>query len=501
MSKSFGVLVGSLKRLAGPLLALAAITKTLRGVGTSAEQLDKLGKTADQLNIDVSSLDALQFAAERSGVAVDKVGASLFTLQKRTGEAATGIGAAKVAFEQLGIDAAKFSELGIEEQITQLATAIASLESEEQQANISSALFGKGNAQDFLKLLQQGGDGIAELVAKGKELRTVTSDQTDLAARFEDAWTNAGRSIKGAFDGVFTGFQRAFVAASETIGILDKPTQSLADQLAAARRELENLEASSSRSNATQRALKAQREEVERLTKALEAQAAANEEAQKETEKRAKALEAAQAAERAYRRQVDALTESFDNQADAQKRILDQQTDELRAARAEQASIEEEFAQLRADVTAPASEDISGLDVQTKALEARRKLAEGDTEAAIKAAREGADLLRDLKAEGDEAGFVLGFLADELGRVAKEAAKEQADAEVLDVAKAAESFNVVTSKLKLLKSEAAQAGTEIGQAVVQSIQTELELAKFNLPGFQGSDLSNLASEIEKGAPK
>jgi len=503
MSKSFGVLVGSLKRVAGPLLVIAGISKAFRGTAQAAEDLDKLGKTAAQLNIDVSSLDALQFAAERSGVAVDKVGASLFTLQKRTGEAAAGIGAAKFAFEQLGIDAAQFSELGVEEQIRSLASAIASIDSEEQQAAISSALFGKGNAQDFLKLLQQGGDGIADLIAKGKELRNITSDQTDLAARFEDAWTNAGRSVRGAFDGLFTGFQRAFVAGAEAIGVLDKPTESLADQLAAATAELERLQNASSRSNANASEIREQVREIERLTRELEEQTKDQAEAERQTEQLAAARRQAERAEEVYREGLEDTTRAIKNQTSSAKRLLDQQTAELRSARAEQQSIEEEFAQLRDEVTAPEAEDITGLDVQTKALEARRKLAEGDAEGAIKAARQGADLLRDLKAEGDEAGFVLGFLADQLAKVANEAAKAQTDQEVLDVAREAEKFNVLTAKLNQLQGDAATAGTQIGKAVVAAIDAELRAANFGsaiqsgLSGYR----ETLQREIEGSAPK
>jgi hypothetical protein len=109
--------------------------------------------------------------------------------------------------------------------------------------------------------------------------------------------------------------------------------------------------------------------------------------------------------------------------------------------------------------------------------------------------------LRDLKSEGDEAGFVLGFLADQLGSIAKEAAAQQTNSEVLDVAKAAESFNVVNAKLEQLKSDAATQGTAIGKAVVSAIQAELNAANLKLPNVVQQGLADYRRQVQDEAPK
>lgn len=483
--KSFSAVVGSLKRVAGPLAIVAGALKAGRATNSLADELDRLGKTAAQLDIDASDLAALEFTADRSGVAIGKVEKALFTLQKRAGEAALGIGAAKVAFQDLGIDAERFNELNATEQFELLANAFSEIEGEERRAALASALFSKQNA-DVLKVLNQGGDAVNALVDEYKSYRDITREATEEAARFNDAGTNFRNLLRSGFDVFGNYFIQASNRVSEAVGLIEKRVEPLEEQLAAAREELERLTSASSRSNANARAIREATDEVERLTLAIEDQAREQEEAQRQTEELARSREAAERADERYRETVEDLTESFRNQTSSQKRNLDQQTSELRAARAEQVSVEKEFQRLREDVTSvSAGDDLSGLDVQTKALEARRRLAEGDAEGAIKAARQGAELLRDLKDEGDEAGVVLGFLADQLGKVANEAAKQQADTEVLDVAKEAEKFNVITAKLRQIEKEAEAIGqgigTTTGKAIVATLQAELDAATLRLP--------------------
>jgi hypothetical protein len=175
---SFGGIVAALKRVAGPLAILAAVVKTIRSTGEAADDLDRLGKTAAKLNIDPQEFAGLEFAAERSGVAVQKVEAALFTLQKRSGEAAQGIGAARLAFEELGINVEEFNQLNAGEQVRLLANQFAALEGEERKAAIASALFSKGNA-DLLKVLNQGGDAVDRYVKELAEYREVSVEATE----------------------------------------------------------------------------------------------------------------------------------------------------------------------------------------------------------------------------------------------------------------------------------------------------------------------------------
>ena len=82
---------------AGAATALAALVKI------NTDFMDKLGKTASKLGIEVEFLQNMRFAAEQTGVKVEALDMGLQRFIRRAAEAASGTGEAKRAFEQLGI--------------------------------------------------------------------------------------------------------------------------------------------------------------------------------------------------------------------------------------------------------------------------------------------------------------------------------------------------------------------------------------------------------------
>lgn len=497
IGKSFGALGALIRRSLGPLIAFYTVLRTGRAVATAADDLDRLGKAADKLDIDVEQLAALEFAADRSGAAIASVEKGLFTLQKRTGEAVRGIGAARLAFEELGIDAAEFAELDAAQQIELLAEQFETLAGEETRAAVAAALFSKEGGAELLKILNQGGDALRDYVEQFKALRDVSDETTAKAAEFNDALTNLRTFGRGLLDRVINPLISGFVSLSRAVGLTEA---SLEERLTDAQERLARLEALRGRAARAQAEnLADARREVAKLTAEVEKNAAAEAEKTRIAEEAAKAREEQARAEEEYKEQLKDTTRLIEEQASFRQRKLNEETAQLRAARTEQQRIEEEFADLRDEVTAPAAEDVTGLDVQVKALEARRQLAAGDAEAAIETARQGADLLQDLKSQGDEAGFVLGFLADQLGKVAREAAEQRSQAEVVDVARAAEQFNVITAKIAQLKTTAAREGTEIGRAIVAGINAELRVADYDDAIQEG--LRTWRRQLEQEAPK
>lgn len=515
MGRSVGALGAVFRRSLGPLIAFFSVFRAAREIGQTADELDRLGKTAANLNIGVGDLAGLQFGAEREGVAIEKVNAALFTLQKRTGEAAQGIGAAKVAFEQLGISAREFSELDTIDQFKLLADRLSVVSNESERAALTSALFSKEAGREVGKLLKRGSAAIADYVDEATALRDVTEQATEQAAKFNDINTNLGRELRGLVDKAINPLIDGYVRLGESVGLASEKTPELTVQLARARAELETLQrtvaatdavdfdliqtrdlrGAAERTREAQAALQKQARLVEDLERQLLEQTSAQREAAKAADELAAERTTAEQAEQRYRSNLEATTAAIENQTSSAKRALDQQTAELRAARAEQESIEQEFARLRDDVTAPDAADVTGLDVQIKALEARRRLQQGDAAGAIDAARAGSDLLRDLSSQGEEAGFTLGFLADQLAKVAREASAEKTETEILDVAREAEKFNVLTEKLERIKGEAAEQGTEIGRAVVANINAELRAADFG--EVISSGIRDVARQLEK----
>ena len=85
------------------LAATAAATALAALVKVNVDFMDKLGKTADKLGIEVEFLQAMRFAAEQTGVKVEALDMGLQRFIRRASEAARGTGEAKRAFEILGI--------------------------------------------------------------------------------------------------------------------------------------------------------------------------------------------------------------------------------------------------------------------------------------------------------------------------------------------------------------------------------------------------------------
>ena len=182
-----------------------------------------------------------------------------------------------------------------------------------------------------------------------------------------------------------------------------------------------------------------------------------------------------------YKESLESVTNTYEGQAEMAEMVLAKETAELETARRRQLSIEQEFANLRKEITAPDAADVSGLDVQTELLKARTKLAAGDAKGAIDSARDAGELLKTLKDDGDEAGFVLSFLAKEIERVANQAAQQTVDVELIDEQKAQQAAQTLRAQLQSLTEEAPQLGAEAGTAYIQAFQQALNQTIPQLP--------------------
>ena len=85
-----------------------AATATAGAIGAfvkvNTDAVDRLGKTADKLGINVELLQQMRFAAEQTGIAQNTLDMALQRFIRRVGEAQNGTGEAKAALEELGIE-------------------------------------------------------------------------------------------------------------------------------------------------------------------------------------------------------------------------------------------------------------------------------------------------------------------------------------------------------------------------------------------------------------
>jgi hypothetical protein len=176
--------------------------KTLLGVGAAAtaaaasigffveknvSALDKLGKTANKLGVDVKFLQQFRFAAEQTGIEVRTLDMGLQRFIRRVAEASQGTGEAKGALKQLGIE---FKDAA-------------------------------GNARPIQDILFDVADGMAATSSEGEKVR--------LAFKFFDSEGVAlVNTLKGG-----SAELKAFFDQAENLGILiDKDTTKKAEKFA-----------------------------------------------------------------------------------------------------------------------------------------------------------------------------------------------------------------------------------------------------------------------------
>lgn len=469
MADGFGKLSDTANKVLGFLGAGFTVSAAANSIGKVADELDRLGTSADLLDIDPSSVAGIEFAFDRSSVSIDKASAALQTLQKRTGEALGGFGRAKIAFEQLGISAEDFSNLNAEQQLVELANAIQGVSSEEERAAIASQLFSKAN-QDLVLVLNQGGPALQGLIDKGKAQLNVTREATDAAGAYKDALADLQTSIDRTKFDIATPIIQELAEFADNVGLGD-PVKGLNTELLLLEKRLDKPFVLF-RDDVEQRVGEIRRE-LSDLARAQERNEAAEREAIATAKEGVQVRQEQKEALKVFEQNVDSLTDAYKEQAKARSAALAQETSELRAARREQSSIEQEFTDLVKSVTEVEPSDVSLGDVFLADTQARAALAAGDIELAIDKAREGADLLGALKDKGTETQGTLGFLAEQLKKVATEAAGQKVDAEIIDEDQAKQAVANVKTQLEQLKTDAVKAGTEAGQALVTSLQAAL----------------------------
>jgi hypothetical protein len=502
MSSSFGRLGAGVRAASVAFAAAFTGRAVARGVSSVADELDRLGKTAGRLDIDPNTLAALEFAADRAGVSVSKMSAAIETLQKRTGEALGGIGRAKIAFESLGISVEQFVELDAEQQLITIANALQGVASEEERAAIAAQLFSKANV-DLLNVLNDGGAVLQRRIAEGKELRTVTKEATEAAADYNDALTNLSATLEGVKFGTFTPAIEYLNQQMQQLGLGADPVKNLEEQLRLARVEFDALaRAGLQGSQAFETASLKVVYLNQKLDELKDAREADEEAARKQT-----AAQKEQAREtQQYQDQVAGLTKRYEERIKAQQAALDVETKQLRDARAEQASIEQEFNTLVKEITAPEIDDVGLGDIFGKINQAAAAASRGQSELAVETAREGGELLKQLKEEGTESETVLGYLAERLKAVATEAAGANVKAEIIDEQREKSALNRLEEDAAAMKDKFVASGTEAAKSYVNAVQAVFDSAKLRPPKVAAPAVpagagTSSQRELEKRGPK
>lgn len=169
----------------GITAALAGTVASLKG---AIDNMDKLRDASIRLGIGVETLSAFQFAAQQTGTDIDSLGKGFKLLAKNMADALNPDSGKAQIFEALGIQVADATGKlkSFEQIIPEIADRFKQLEDGPTKAALALELFGKSGLE-LTEFLNQGGQGIKDLVDRARELGIVISqDAANSADQFKD---------------------------------------------------------------------------------------------------------------------------------------------------------------------------------------------------------------------------------------------------------------------------------------------------------------------------
>ena len=170
----------------------AAVFNWLKGAAEGAEHINDLSV---RLGIGADVLSQYQLVAGETGVELDSIAKGMQMLAKNSVEAASGSGAASEALAKLGIDAATFKNLSIDQQFAMVAEKIQGIQNPADRVSIAMALMGKSGAE-MLQVMQNGGEGLLEMQRKADGLGiTLNNTTTGAIDSMMDAFGNLGLQV------------------------------------------------------------------------------------------------------------------------------------------------------------------------------------------------------------------------------------------------------------------------------------------------------------------
>jgi len=190
-----------MRRFGTTILAAAGIG----GIGYMIKQqmtaIDSTAKLSDRIGMGTEALVGMQHAANICGVQAETLNKSLEIFSRRLGEVDMGVGQAKYALDQLGLNYEQLIDKSPDQAIGIVADQINRLGSQSQKAAAANYLFGR-SGQQLLNLFAQGSAGIAELRLEADRLGLTFS-------RIDAAKVEAANDALTRTKAVFTGLARS----------------------------------------------------------------------------------------------------------------------------------------------------------------------------------------------------------------------------------------------------------------------------------------------------
>nr|BAR36722.1 Phage-related minor tail protein [uncultured Mediterranean phage uvMED] len=192
-------------------------------VKVNSDAIDKLGKTASKLGVNVDLLQKMRFAADQTGIAQNTLDMALQRFIRRVGEAQNGTGEAKAALEELGI-VLKNSDGSLrstEEVLFDVAEGIKNTEDASTRLRLAFKFFDSEGAA-LVNTLKGGAGGLEEFFQEAEDLGIIIDQDTTAAfEKFSDTTSQLFKQIKTVTQYILAAF----------LPILQQLAESLSNQL------------------------------------------------------------------------------------------------------------------------------------------------------------------------------------------------------------------------------------------------------------------------------
>lgn len=157
---------------------------------------DELKTFADRVNLSAEELQKWQYIAMQTDVTNDELQAGLVKAQSAFGSLAKGdIDVASQALLDLGISAEQASK-GMSANFDILVNKLAGIQDPILQAAYANEIFGERMGAKLVPMLKAGGEGLAELAREFENFDTLTNDQIDNLAEFDNIMNKIKYSFK-----------------------------------------------------------------------------------------------------------------------------------------------------------------------------------------------------------------------------------------------------------------------------------------------------------------
>ena len=174
-----------------------AARSAVNAFSQSFDDLDRIAKLSDRLQINPEYLRGLDLAATQTGTTFSSVEKGIQKMARTVGEARSGMGEGVTAFKELGIAVEDFEGLSVGDQFQRIADLIAGIEDPAQKIAASNRIFGR-SGQELINLLNQGSEGLEKFRKEADELGgPLSREDLERVEMANDAIDKMGRAWDG----------------------------------------------------------------------------------------------------------------------------------------------------------------------------------------------------------------------------------------------------------------------------------------------------------------